>query len=298
MAAVDPQPIKINRLALSLLKCLGQFKSATSISTATSTPTATATATSSLSDLPDDVLLHILGFLPSIKEAIQASLISRRWRNLWLRLPQLLFPATHNRRLWDMDRKSALFIHRALALRPPQSPQLHKFYLHHVCGYQDGGYQNSRPYQESLQRKRDLESWISYAINNQSDALVLLELHFSTYNCFEFPAALTNANVVKSLKITLCECRLLGRLSLGSARIKSLTSLSLEKITFGNYRADEILSLFDNLISFSFEDSFLQDNSVVKIHSLKLKELNLGFIRCSGSLEIECPNLTSLVMNY
>ncbi|KAJ4836679.1 hypothetical protein Tsubulata_048296 [Turnera subulata] len=51
-------------------------------------------------------------------------------------------------------------------------------------------------------------------------------------------------------------------------------------------------------MSFSLEDCFLFGFSVVKIHSLKLKELNLGFIRCSRSLEIDCPNLTSLVMNY
>ncbi|KAJ1382089.1 Leucine-rich repeat domain superfamily [Sesbania bispinosa] len=43
-----------------------------------------------ISTLPDEVLCHILSFLPT-EEAIATSLLSRRWRSLWYSVPTLNF---------------------------------------------------------------------------------------------------------------------------------------------------------------------------------------------------------------
>lgn len=58
-----------------------------------------------LSTLADDLLVHILSFLP-LKEGISASTLSRRWRFLWTRMTTLDFKIYH---------KSA-FINRALEI--------------------------------------------------------------------------------------------------------------------------------------------------------------------------------------
>ncbi|XP_057440610.1 F-box protein At4g09920-like [Lotus japonicus] len=42
-----------------------------------------------ISELPDDILLHILSFLPT-EDVIATSLVSKRWRPLWLSVPTLL----------------------------------------------------------------------------------------------------------------------------------------------------------------------------------------------------------------
>ncbi|KAG2547236.1 putative F-box/FBD/LRR-repeat protein At1g22000 isoform X1 [Panicum virgatum] len=44
-----------------------------------------------ISALPDDMLLHVLARLGCARAAAHTSLLSRRWRGLWARLPELTF---------------------------------------------------------------------------------------------------------------------------------------------------------------------------------------------------------------
>ncbi|MCD7464982.1 GTP-binding protein [Datura stramonium] len=42
-----------------------------------------------LSDLPESVLLYILSMLPDGKEVVRTSVLSTRWRSLWMSVPTL-----------------------------------------------------------------------------------------------------------------------------------------------------------------------------------------------------------------
>ncbi|KAL6188821.1 hypothetical protein ACLB2K_040212 [Fragaria x ananassa] len=73
-----------------------------------------------LNDLPDEILLHILTFFPTL-DAVQTSLISRKWRPLWSRLRFLRFSYEHfplNEPPSDNRDFFAEFVDRALILRP------------------------------------------------------------------------------------------------------------------------------------------------------------------------------------
>ncbi|KAF0888220.1 hypothetical protein E2562_013675 [Oryza meyeriana var. granulata] len=55
------------------------------------TTTSAAAAVDMISDLSDDVLLLILGFLLSARDVVRTSVLSRRWRHLWTLAPTLRF---------------------------------------------------------------------------------------------------------------------------------------------------------------------------------------------------------------
>uniref|UniRef100_A0A0E0HJD3 F-box domain-containing protein n=1 Tax=Oryza nivara TaxID=4536 RepID=A0A0E0HJD3_ORYNI len=52
---------------------------------------ATAMAVDLISQFNDDLLLHILGFLPAARDVARTSVLSRRWRHLWSIAPCLRF---------------------------------------------------------------------------------------------------------------------------------------------------------------------------------------------------------------
>jgi len=65
-----------------------------------------------LSDLPEEVLLHILSLLDT-KQAVQSCVLSTRWRHLWKRIPTLKLYASS----FSTPKQFAIFVYKILTLR-------------------------------------------------------------------------------------------------------------------------------------------------------------------------------------
>ncbi|MCI49580.1 F-box family protein, partial [Trifolium medium] len=65
-----------------------------------------------ISDLTDSVLIHILSFL-NAKQAVQTSILSKRWIFLWRSLPTLALSYSHFSTLQSFDD----FVSQILSLR-------------------------------------------------------------------------------------------------------------------------------------------------------------------------------------
>ncbi|KAL7240363.1 hypothetical protein ACSBR2_006082 [Camellia fascicularis] len=71
-----------------------------------------------ISMLPDSLLIHILSFLPTIEDAIETGVLSKRWQYLWTSLPSLLFsyPDIGSDIYYDRLVEFARFVDKTLVL--------------------------------------------------------------------------------------------------------------------------------------------------------------------------------------
>ncbi|KAM0919852.1 hypothetical protein ACQ4PT_007995 [Festuca glaucescens] len=63
-----------------------------------------------ISALPDDVLHHVLGFLPA-QEVVRTCVLARRWRGVWRSVPALRFTGAEG---WDSADRFAQFVDQLL----------------------------------------------------------------------------------------------------------------------------------------------------------------------------------------
>ncbi|KAB5524590.1 hypothetical protein DKX38_022339 [Salix brachista] len=125
---------------------------------ATTAADATSTTTTNLNDLSQDILLHILSFLPTL-ESITTSLISKKWKSLWSLVPSLNFSYVHfpiYKSFFTTRQFFSEFIDRTLILRPHLP--LQKFRLEFIYEDRYGCH---------------VDSWVRYAIRNRVSELDL-----------------------------------------------------------------------------------------------------------------------------
>lgn len=135
-----------------------------------------------LSTLADNLLVHILSFLP-LKEGISANTLSRRWRLLWTCLTTLYFKIYH---------KSAfinLIFHRGFKIRSfnIDIDVDNDIYNYHVSD--DEGDGNSPVHQDidadSVHSAVDdqFKSWVYFAISRSVEELILEARHKTFPDC-------------------------------------------------------------------------------------------------------------------
>ncbi|KAK4437316.1 F-box/FBD/LRR-repeat protein [Sesamum alatum] len=255
-------------------------------------------AVTSIDELPEALLLHILSFLPALN-AVRASLVSRRWRNLWRHIPILEFdmslyhsppnPLSESRDFF------AEFVTQTLLLREHSTP-LYSFRLVF----------NHRDFRRTVTR---VNSWIRYAI---ASGVVFLLLSFEedlfvkseedtdedeTWQKYDFHFSYIRDSTVSHLELD--NCRIVWPKSLACDGFSSIRSLYLCHVSVRDRVLCSVVSSCVNLEFLSLSCiSYLRN---FKIHSQSLKELELELFNIRrkdvGSLDIYAPNLHRIIFD-
>ena len=153
-----------------------------------------------ISELPEDVLQHILSFLPT-KQVFQSTLLSTRWKHVWTTFPILKFDETSM--LWSSEKKNNpevkikrrnfyKFLNKCIRLRSRQSqrPHIKNFTLMDCV--------------QNHKSKSRVDRWIRFVVGSNVEELFL----FFEGSRIRYPLP-HSVLVAKSLTVlTLHSCKL------------------------------------------------------------------------------------------
>uniref|UniRef100_A0A0D3CXC0 F-box domain-containing protein n=1 Tax=Brassica oleracea var. oleracea TaxID=109376 RepID=A0A0D3CXC0_BRAOL len=218
---------------------------------------------SGINDLPDPLLCHILSFLPT-KDSVRSSLLSKRWRNIWLQVPVFDLDSVQ----FDNDVSSFMeFVDRFL--ESDKKLALDRFKL--MCSYED------------LDDDSVLKSWIDalvrrrvrhldFQVNSDDNELVWMPL--SLYSC--------NTLVSLSLyHVALCGFELASAVSLPCLKLAScpvLEKLTVIRDPFELLEIMRVRSKSLKTLTLGIEDDqdcLLGDDHVVEIDAPRLEHMSL-----------------------
>lgn len=217
-----------------------------------------------MNNLPDSVVEEILSNL-DMKQVIQTSVLSPRWRNLWKSVPDLRF----SRWLWnlpgdgDQNKKAMNFVDRVLLLRD-NAANIRRFHLYGHC---------SSDYHNQI-----------LTFLTQTSTLGVKQIHLSIYSSFrhlhEFPGIIFTSPVQ--------EFELISR--------RSGESFSMVILPKSLYLAHHlrVLVLKTVILPESDSNSMIVFSSPV-LQTLVLNQCRIGAVKV---VDICCPHLKKLKLNH
>ncbi|KAL6140072.1 hypothetical protein ACLB2K_058373 [Fragaria x ananassa] len=250
----------------------------------------------SLNDLPDEILLHILSFFPTL-DAVTTSLISRKWRLVWSLVPSLnfsyeLFPlAAGSYSDTNQAQFLADFVDHTLILRPDS--HIHTFRLSFIF---EKGYGIK------------VHTWIRCAVTRLKARQLHIDLFiYKRYHghrdswYYEFDFSLLRSGRVEVLRLT--NCFLLLKSNISTMNLCSLRSIYFERVDLTDQMVWDLILGCPNLEHLELRSCLRLKNLV--ICSSRIKKLALGYdydialgydydSEAKNSIEIDCPNLCSL----
>ncbi|KAL6524698.1 hypothetical protein OROHE_015980 [Orobanche hederae] len=210
-----------------------------------------------ISALPHDLITHILTYL-TLKEAIATSILSKRWKELWVSLPTLDFGCL---RVCKME----TYVQRVdKILGQFNGPKLHRF---RIVFPMFGRFRSH------------IDDWVSFAIKHDVSEL---ELNF---NFFVFTGKSDNYYFPARI---FC-----GQQMLNSEHFEFLRDLCLRSVNLSDEVFEIILSRCFSLEIFVLEFSLGLVNAKNTAPHLKLKSLELYICADLEKLELLAPNLVS-----
>lgn len=189
-----------------------------------------------ISLLPDCVIiLEILSRLPTTKDAVRTSLLTKRWRSLWTSVPNLVFINNNTTNTDEPHRYFFSCVDKTITQCRPHL-KLNKFQLHSVyeCKYES-----------------QVNKWIRYAINcNVQD----LDLHLWGYTAFikiVLDDLLFNNSIFTHLKLS---CSFVN--PTGTFSWKNLKSLYISMTDLNEDLIQNILSGSPRLETFTLDNCY------------------------------------------
>ncbi|XP_050256621.1 putative FBD-associated F-box protein At5g38570 [Quercus robur] len=224
-----------------------------------------------ISQLPDDILVHMLSFL-TLKEAVRTCVLSHRWKYLWPFFrgslnfddPDTMWDIADEKKKMKFERKK--FIKRVnRILKLLRGSNLDEF---RVCFEFDNNFKDL------------IDGWVDFAI---SKGVKRLELDFSPTEACEGAKSYTFTHD----RFTSVET------SVGVSCIKYLTSLTLLYVNVTGKLLEHILSNCPLLERLYVSQSTDLVNLKIWGSSLRLKYLHITQCIYFKSIEIYAPNLES-----
>jgi len=177
-----------------------------------------ASAVDRISNLPDDILIHILSFLTT-KESIAASILSKRWIHLWHHVPNLIFPEIN---LNDIQSNYTFnkFMFSVLNAREAAN-FINTFHLHIHYSDPNLAYHLSYP---------NVTKWINLVVQRKLNHL-LLHLHTDNNFLTKLPTSIFTCRTLVSLVLRRFHVKDFS-FSANGIQLPSLKSLHLVSIKF------------------------------------------------------------------
>ncbi|XP_065871236.1 putative F-box/LRR-repeat protein At3g18150 isoform X2 [Euphorbia lathyris] len=216
-----------------------------------------------ISALPDALIHHILSFLTSTKEAIQTSVLSKRWQNQWTRVPVLVFCGPVR-----SEENFSKLIDTTLILY--DCSKIKKF---HIQNY------------HCLKRDPQFSARIRFATKKHVEVLIL---DFYSSKANKLPRFLfNNASLVK---LKTMNCKYMPNVMVNW---RSLKKLKIENSRLTDQTIKNVFSGSPLLESLQLNSCVGFDHLVIASKSLKRSVLwELEF----SDIEISCPNLKELTL--
>ncbi|XVF18877.1 hypothetical protein REPUB_Repub11eG0061300 [Reevesia pubescens] len=230
-----------------------------------------------ISKLPDELIEHILSFLPT-KDAVATSILSKRWYPFWTKLPVLNLQDSSRCETRRQTRiKFIQFVTRVLFLNKAVS--LHKFHL------------NCRPIYEP----NCFNFWVCSAIDKGVQEIdISITTTRNHHHFLRLPCQVFKADKLKFLKLS-------GGILIdfpgesSSVCFPSLKTLHLFHINFANDESfDKLFSGCLVLETLVFKSVYHKKTLDFKLRSSTLKSLSLNLRYAEHKVEINAPALQYL----
>ncbi|CAI8591508.1 unnamed protein product [Vicia faba] len=177
--------------------------------------------------LPDEVLTHILSFVPTT-QAIVTSILSKRWIHLWRHVPLLHFSDTSLKNLADNYRFNEFVYSILLSREAAGNHSINTFFLDIEYFYAKLAFRPSNP---------NIKNWVDYAVERKVQHLDLyLDVlrHVDKHRNFpRLPVSVFNCRTLVSLKLHWFHVE--EYFSLDFIGFPSLKVLHLKEIYFHEY---------------------------------------------------------------